>query len=214
MKLENKKIFKKNNEKEIEDKDEVNLVFVLDKSGSMYSLVDDTIGGFNSLIEEQRKNFPNTFVTLVLFDTAYKVIYERKPITEVEELTTDVYYASGCTALLDAVGKTITTLDRTVKGNVLFAITTDGMENSSKEYKRSDIKNMIKNHDWEFIFLGANIDSFREAESIGIDEIHSANYAPTGMGEKVKWRCVGVASNSISNGHPLLNREWKRKLEE
>lgn len=107
---------------------DVDLVFLLDKSGSMYDVVSDTIGGFNSFIEREREKNPNTHVTLVLFDTEYKVLYTRKPIDEVSKLTKNEYFADGCTALLDAIGTTINRLDRKVENDVLFVITTDGLE--------------------------------------------------------------------------------------
>ena len=150
--LENLESFEDERINKIDDK-LVDLVFVLDKSGSMWGSESDVIGGFNSLITKEKKLHPNTIVTLVFFDTEYKVIYTRKDISEVEELTSDVYYADGCTALLDAVGTTINRLDKIAHDNVLFVIATDGQENSSKEYTRRDIKKMITSHDWEFISL-------------------------------------------------------------
>ena len=197
-----------------QENDEVmDLVFVLDKSGSMYILTEDTIGGFNSLIEKQRQFNPSTRVSLVLFDTKYRVIYTRKPITEVEKLTSDVYYASGCTVLLDAVGTTINRLDRETSAKVLFVISTDGLENSSREYTKKDIRNMIENHDWEFIFLGANIDSFAEAGGLGIPASHAANYDPSHDGVDRHWRSVSKASRSVFSGRPLCYGEWKEDLE-
>lgn len=200
---------------EIDKKDEkmVDLVFVLDKSGSMWGSESDVIGGFNSLITKEKKLHPNTIVTLVLFDTEYKVIYTRKDISEVEELTSDVYYADGCTALLDAVGTTINRLDKKDTENVLFVIATDGLENSSREFSRDDIKKMIKSHEWEFLFLGADIDSFSEASSIGISSSHTANYKKTSASYGRLFNSVRRAKLSIHNGLSLKDGDWKRELE-
>lgn len=199
----------KSEETQVKD---VDLVFLLDKSGSMYSVVRDTIGGFNSFIEREREKNPNTHVTLVLFDTEYNVLYTRKPIAEVEELTKNEYYADGCTALLDAIGTTINRLDRQVNNDVLFVITTDGLENSSREFSKSDIKNMIANHNWEFLFIGADIDSYGEALTLGIDESHAANYEKTSAGLGALFDSVGDAHEEISRGGSLDDMSWKRRL--
>ena len=175
-------------------------------------MVRDTIGGFNSFIEREREKNPNTHVTLVLFDTEYNVLYTRKPIAEVEELTKNEYYADGCTALLDAIGTTINRLDRQVNNDVLFVITTDGLENSSREFSKSDIKNMIANHNWEFLFIGADIDSYGEALTLGIDESHAANYEKTSAGLGALFDSVGDAHEEISRGGSLDDMSWKRRL--
>jgi len=191
---------------------DVDLVFLLDKSGSMYGVVSDTIGGFNSFIEREREKNPKTRVTLVLFDTEYNVLYTRKPITEVEELTKNEYFADGCTALLDAIGTTINRLDRTVDNDVLFVITTDGLENSSREFSKSDIKNMIANHNWEFLFIGAEIDSYEEAYHLGIDESHTANYEKSAAGLGALFDSVTDAHESMTRGGDLRSGTWKRRL--
>lgn len=177
--LKNLESFEDLNEIDKRDEKMVDLVFVLDKSESMWGSESDVIGGFNSLITKEKKLHPNTIVTLVLFDTEYKFIYTRKDISEVEELTSDVYYADGGTALLDAVGTTINRLDKKDTENVLFVIATDRLENSSREFSRDDIKKMIISHEWGFLFLGADIDSFTEASSIGISSCNTANYKKT-----------------------------------
>lgn len=191
----------------------IDLVFVIDKSGSMYRITEDTIGGFNSMIEREKELHPNALVTLVLFDTRRRVIYTRKPIAEVEKLTSKEYYAEGCTALLDAVGTTINIIDRTDYDKVLFVISTDGYENSSKEFTNEDIKNMINNHDWEFIFLGADIDSFDQASRIGIHSSHTGNYSKTRRGISSKWDSINRASSCLGYGRTLYDSEWKRDLE-
>ena len=154
----------------------LDLVFVMDRSGSMSGSEDDTIGGFNSFIERERENNPNTRVTTILFDDQYEVLYTRKDISDVEKLTREVYWVKGCTALLDAIGKTINTLDKEIDNKVMFVIMTDGMENSSKEYSKQQISNLINNHDWEFIYIGVDIDSYSEASQIGIRRSRVANY--------------------------------------
>lgn len=171
---------------------DMDLIFVLDKSGSMSDSVEDTIGGFNSFIRRERVKNPNTRVTLVLFNDEYEILYTRKPITDVEALTSEEYFACGCTALLDAVGHTIVSFDKEVNNKVLFVITTDGLENASEKYSRDDVKNLIKNHDWEFLFIGEDIDSYAEASSIGIERERSANYEKCSAG-------IGILFDSVSS---------------
>lgn len=188
--------------------DEMDLVFILDKSGSMYDLVDDTIGGFNSYIDKEKEKDEKILVTLVLFDTEYRMLYTRKPLGEVEKLTREQYYAGGCTALLDAIGKTITSLDNEVSGKVLFVITTDGLENSSKHFTKDKVKNLIESHDWEFLFIGADIDSYHEAFTLGIDEDHAANYERSSRGLGGLFNSVGRYRSAYSrNEH--RNVDWK-----
>ncbi len=156
------------------------IIFLLDRSGSMGGLESDTIGGFNAFIENQRKLEGKTLVTGVLFDDKYEVVWNGAEAEKVE-LTAEQYYVRGCTALLDAVGKTILDvgyrLSRTNEdarpGKVIFVITTDGFENASREFTYEKVKELIKHqqekYSWEFIFLGANIDAEREADNLGID---------------------------------------------
>lgn len=205
-----------NNEvkKEVETKSDVlDLVFLLDKSGSMYGAVKDTIGGFNSFIEREKAKNLDTRVTLVLFDHRYEVLYTRKPIDEVEELTSDVYYADGCTALLDAIGTTINRLDKEINNKVVFVITTDGLENSSKEFSKRDVRNLIANHNWEFLFIGADIDSYHEAASIGIPRYRTGNYSKSSAGLGSLFRSVSSASERTRSGGSLEDGEWKKELE-
>ena len=202
--------------KSLEDNKDVDmdLVFVLDKSGSMWNVVEDTIGGFNSFIKRERENDKNTRVTLVLFDDEYKILYTRKPIDEVEELTSEEYFASGCTALLDAVGRTILSLDGEVADKVMFVITTDGLENASVEFKRSDVKKLIESHDWEFLFIGADIDSYAEASSLGISFNRTANYEKSAdgvsslFGSVSRYRCAYSKDDKEE-----MERGWKEDLD-
>lgn len=215
--MKNDKSFDEREEKistEDENKNEMDLVVVLDKSGSMWTSEEDIIGGFNSLIEKERKKHPGIYVTVVLFDTDYNVLYTRKPINEVDILTREEYHADGCTALLDAVGTTINRIDRIASDKVLFVIATDGFENSSTEFTNEDIKNMIKTHEWEFIYLGADVDAFTEARKIGIDYGHAANYKKSASSIGKAYNSVRVASNSVAMGHSLRDGHWKKQLED
>ena len=195
----------KNNPKK-EDENVMDLVFILDKSGSMYNLVDDTIGGFNSYIDKEKEKDEKILVTLVLFDTEYRMLYARKPIGEVERLTREQYCADGCTALLDAIGKTIISLDNEVSGKVLFVITTDGLENSSRHFTKDKVKNLIETHDWEFLFIGADIDSYHEAFTLGIDEDHAANFEKSSRG-------LGGLFSSVSRYRCAYSRNEHRNVD-
>ena len=156
------------------------IIFILDRSGSMGCIEEETIKGYNVFLKKQKKNKGNVFVTTVLFDDQYELLYTRDNILNVKNITNREYYARGCTALMDAIGKTITTMDNSVpKDNrVLFVIITDGLENASREYNRAQVRKLIKKHKkWEFVFLGANIDSCQEGASIGISKERTANFS-------------------------------------
>lgn len=164
------------------------LVFILDRSGSMSGLEKDTIGGFNSMLEKQRKEPGDAVVSTVLFDNETEVIHDRVVIADVPNLTDKEYFVRGCTALLDAVGGAIQHIGNVhkyarkedVPEKTLFIITTDGMENASHHYTYDKVRNMIERqkerYGWEFLFLGANIDAAAEAKRFGIDESMAANY--------------------------------------
>ncbi len=191
----------------------LDLVFVMDRSGSMSGSEDDTIGGFNSFIERERENNPNTRVTTILFDDQYEVLYTRKDISDVEKLTREVYWVKGCTALLDAIGKTINTLDKEIDNKVMFVIMTDGMENSSKEYSKQQISNLINNHDWEFIYIGADIDSYSEASQIGIRKSRVVNYKKTKEGIDDLYGALSDVSCCIRSYMNMDEVNWKKRLE-
>ena len=164
------------------------LVFILDRSGSMAPLAEDTIGGFNAMIAKQKKEEGECLVSTVLFANDSRVIHDRLPLSEVPELTDREYYAGGCTALLDAVGgaiRHISTIHRyareeDVPEKTLFVITTDGMENASRTYSGKQVREMVekmkKERGWEFIFLAANIDAVETASRIGISSDRAMNY--------------------------------------
>ncbi|MBQ7927550.1 MAG: VWA domain-containing protein [Methanobrevibacter sp.] len=194
--------------------EDLDLIFLIDRSGSMYGSEQDTIGGFNSFIEKEKSKEGNTRVTTILFNHEYEMLYKRRDIHEVAKLTPDEYYVRGSTALLDAIGKTITTLDKEIDNNALFVITTDGMENASVEFSKSQIKNMIENHNWEFIFIGADIDSYSEAGNIGIRKSRIANYDKSARGVEKLYSSIDVATTSMRKNISLDEVNWKKDLEE
>ena len=178
----------------------------------MHGSEKDTIGGFNAFIEKERKKGWNTNVTTILFDDEYEVLYERKDINDVRELTENEYYVRGCTALLDAIGKTITSLNRKIENKALFVIMTDGMENSSVEFSKDQIKNMISSHTWEFIFIGADIDSYAEAGRIGIKMSRTAHYAKSKRGVEDLYCALENASIHMRNDISMDDAKWKKSL--
>lgn len=170
------------------------VVFILDRSGSMSNLVLDTIGGYNNLLEKQKNEIGDAFITTILFDNNYEVLHDRIDVKKVQNLGQSDYYVRGTTALYDAIGKTIDYIgyslskldEKSRPSKVLFVIITDGMENSSSLYSRLKVKEMIahqkEKYSWEFLFLGANLDAKAYAESIGIDPKHAETYDFSGEG--------------------------------
>lgn len=197
------------------------IVFILDRSGSMYSLEKETIGGFNSFVNQQRKEDGAAKLTTVLFDDRYEILHNGIDINEVPELTNKEYYSRGMTAMLDAIGKTINDVgDRLNKteeaerlAKVIFVITTDGMENASTEFSKAQVKEMIERqqneYSWQFLFLGANIDSVQEAGSLGINSNCTANYTASAVGTDSMYSAVsrGVSSyrKSVDN---IVDKSW------
>lgn len=189
------------------------LVFILDRSGSMQGLEKDTIGGFNSMIEKQKKEDGEALVSTVLFDDAAEVIYDRTDIGRVEPMTDRQYYVRGCTALLDAVGGAIHHIgnvhkyarEEDVPEKTIFIITTDGMENASRRYSYDKVQRMIERqkekYHWEFLFLGANIDAVREAARLGISGSRAANYVHDSKGTQLNYDVLsGVVSRARASG--------------
>ncbi|MGN1357242.1 MAG: VWA domain-containing protein [Succinivibrionaceae bacterium] len=199
----------------------VELIMILDESGSMYKLVSDTIGGFNSMIDKQRKSGIPSQVTTVLFNEKTDILYLQKPLDEIPELTNNEYSPERSTALLDAVGNTIRTVDGfkgiSDKGTqVMVVIITDGMENSSREYSYALVKNLISERQdkngWKFIFLGANIDAPRVAQDLGIDPDHAVKYKNTSSGVKANFDAVANYAKSVADGEEDP-QEWKDLVE-
>lgn len=191
----------------------LDLIFIIDRSGSMMGSEKDTIGGFNSFIQRELKKELDTRVTTVLFDNRYEMLYKRKPIHQVKELTDKEYWVRGSTALLDAIGKTINTLDKEIDNKTLVVIMTDGYENSSVEYTKQQISNLIKNHNWEFIYIGADIDSYSEACKFGIERTHVANYRKNREGFEDLYCSVSNSMDLMRENKSLKKENWKKRLE-
>ena len=201
------------------------IVFILDRSGSMAGLEDDTIGGFNAMIQKQKAEDGEAYVSTVLFDNVSEVIHDRVDIQRIEPMTRKEYYVRGCTALLDAVGKAIHHIGNVHKyareedrpEKTLFVITTDGMENASRQYSYDKLKAMIERqkakYGWEFLFLGANIDAAREAARFGIDADHSADYHADHEGTAVIYEAVSEVVCNVRASRPM-SKEWKRNIDE
>ncbi len=199
------------------------LVFILDKSGSMAGLEQDTIGGFNALIDKQRKISGEVRVTTVLFNHEYELLHDRISLEGISLMTDEDYEVGGMTALLDAVGSTIQKISNAQKGTlkkhqadqVMFVITTDGLENSSCEYTYKKIHEMIaskKTAGWEFIFLGANIDAAATAKKFGVDEDFAVDYHADAEGTKLNYQVLSEAVSSFRTGKKI-DREWKKEIE-
>ena len=202
----------------------VDVVFILDRSGSMGGLESDTIGGFNSMLEKQRKIEGKAFITTVLFDDQYELLHDRVNITKVNNITEKEYFVRGSTALLDAIGKTIAkekaiqdTLGKNEKADkVLFVIITDGLENSSREYNSTTVKKLIETqkekYGWEFLFLGANIDAIETANTIGISAERAVNYKSDSIGTKKNYDTLNKAVEEVRSGKDL-DKSWKADIE-
>lgn len=203
------------------------LVFIIDRSGSMSGFEKDTIGGINSTLEKQREVEGECLVSTVLFNNESKVIHDRVPIENIKPMTEEDYTASGYTALLDAVGGAIRHIGNVhkyarkedVPEKTIFVITTDGMENASRIHNRDSVREMIKRqterHGWEFIFLGANIDAAETADSIGIRKERSANYCQSKEGFSNCYEAIEsyISMSRKSVPEADIEKEWKRNLE-
>ena len=201
------------------------LVFVLDRSGSMYDLEADTIGGFNAMLEKQKKEEGEAFVSTVLFNQGTKVIHDRVKLKEVAPMTEADYDASGSTALLDALGgaiRHIVNIHRYAREedrpeHTMFVIMTDGLENASRSYSADEVRTMIRHeqekYGWEFIFMGANIDAVETAERYGIREERAVNWRSDSIGTRVGYETMSDVVTAVRTSR-LMGSKWKQKLEE
>ena len=206
-------------------KDLTEIVFLLDRSGSMAGLESDTIGGFNAMIEKQKKADGTALVSTVLFDSTSRVIHDRVNVQDVRPLTADDYTVRGCTALLDAIGGTIHHIanihkyarPEDVPEHTLFVITTDGMENASRRYSIAHVRQMIEKekakYGWEFLFLGANIDAAAEAKRFGIAADRAADYKCDTAGTALNYEVISEAVGAVRGARPLA-ANWKRRIDE
>lgn len=200
------------------------LVFILDRSGSMSGLEKDTIGGFNSMIAKQKLEEGEALVSTVLFDNESVVIHDRLPLTKVPPITENEYFTRGCTALLDAVGGAIHHIENIhkyarredVPEKTLFIITTDGYENASHRYDYETVRHMIERqktkYGWEFLFLGANIDAAKEASRFGIDADRAVNYKCDEAGTALNYEVISETVCSVRAAKPI-NADWKHRID-
>ena len=200
------------------------IIFILDRSGSMYGLEADTIGGFNSMIEKQKKTDGEALVSTILFNQECSVVHDRVNIRKIEPMSENDYIASGCTALLDAVGGAVHHIgnvhkyarEEDVPEHTIFVITTDGLENASHRYSIDKVKKMIEHeqnkYGWEFLFLGANIDAVETAGTFGIHKDHAVNYHSDSQGTALNYEAVGQAIASVRCGAPI-QENWKQDIE-
>ncbi len=201
------------------------IVFILDRSGSMSGLEADTIGGFNSMIEKQKKTEGEALISTVLFDNTSEVIHDRVSVQNIKPMTDKDYTVRGCTALLDAIGGAIHHIGNVhkyaraedVPEHTLFVITTDGMENASRRYDSEKVKKMIERqkekYGWEFLFLGANIDAVETARGFGISEDRAVNYHSDSEGTQLNYEVVSEAICAVRCSAPL-SADWKKRIDE
>lgn len=201
------------------------IIFILDRSGSMAGLEADTIGGFNSLIQKQKKEEGRAVISTVLFDDRQEVLYDRVDLEQIRPMTDADYYVRGCTALLDALGAAIHHIGIVHKyarpedrpDRTLFVITTDGMENASRQYSYAKVKEMIEqrkeNCGWEFLFLGANIDALKEAKRFGIQADRAVNFNCDREGTSLNYSVLSETICQVRQGAAISNT-WKSKIED
>ena len=199
------------------------LVFILDRSGSMRGLEKDTIGGFNSMIEKQKKQAGECYVSTVLFDNESEVVHDRVKLSEIEPMTEDDYYVRGCTALIDAIGGAIHHIGNIhkyarpedVPEHTMLIITTDGMENASHRYTSDRVKHMIerqkKKFGWEFLFIGANIDAVETASRYGISSDRAVNYNADSKGTEILYNTVSASICQMRMDAPI-NADWSDEI--
>ena len=201
------------------------MVFILDKSGSMSGLEQDTIGGFNAMIEKQKAEEGEAYVSTVLFSNESTVIHDRVDIRKVEKMTEKQYFVGGCTALIDAIGGAIHHIanihkyarEEDVPERTIFVITTDGMENASHRYTSAEVKAMVKKekeqYGWEFLFLGANIDAVETAAHFGIARDRAVTFCNDSVGQQLNYETVSDAVRTVRRGE-VLSPKWAKSIEE
>ena len=201
------------------------IIFILDRSGSMSGLEADTIGGFNSMIEKQKKADGEAVISTVLFDNVSEVIHDRVSVLDIQPMTDKDYTVRGCTALLDAIGGAIHHIGNIhkyaraedVPEHTLFVITTDGMENASRHYNAERVKQMIERqkarYGWEFLFLGANIDAVETARHFGIGADRAVNYHSDSAGTQLNYEVLSEAICAV-RGSVQLGADWKKRIDE
>ena len=206
-------------------KDLSELVFILDRSGSMSGLESDTIGGFNSLLKRQKEAPGTANVTTVLFDDQYEVLHDRIPLGGISPMTGKQYYVRGCTALLDAVGKAVSKTEHVLKhtaeperpGKVIVVITTDGLENASREYSRDKVSRLItrcRKAGWEFLFLGSNMDAVSEAGALGIAPERAVKFRNDSRGVRLNYEVVAETLCCMRVSGKAFSADWMRPIEE
>ena len=200
------------------------MVFILDRSGSMGGLESDTIGGFNGLIQKQRKEDGEAYVSTILFDNVSEVLHDRVPLSQIKPMTDEEYTVRGCTALLDAIGGAIRHIgnihkyarNEDVPEHTMFVIITDGMENASHRYTYDQIKKMIsrqkERYGWEFLFIGANIDAAEVAGRVGIARERTANYRSDSMGTQVLYESLAAPMTAMRKGC-AIDPNWAEEIE-
>ena len=200
------------------------LVFILDRSGSMSGLESDTIGGFNAMIEKQKKEPGEAYVSTVLFDDVSEVLHDRVPLEKIPQMTDNDYTVRGCTALIDAIGGAIRHIGNVhkyarpedVPARTMFVITTDGMENASRRYTSDEVKRMIgekREKGWEFLFIGANIDAVETGRRFGLGRDRVSNYKADRRGTEILYESVARAVSQVRCNAPLA-ADWNADMEE
>lgn len=202
------------------------LVMILDRSGSMGGLESDTIGGYNSMLKKQGETEGEVLVSTVLFDDRSEVLFDRVPLEELPQMTDKEYYVRGCTALLDAVGEAIRHIGNVHKyareedrpEKTIFVITTDGLENASREYSYDRVKRMVERqkekYGWEFLFLGANIDAIETAGKFGISADRAANYHSDHIGTALNYEVLADAVCEMRGSAKAIGADWKKRIDE
>ncbi len=202
------------------------LVMILDRSGSMSGLESDTIGGYNSMLKKQRETEGEVLVSTVLFDDRSEVLYDRVPLDKMPEMTDKEYYVRGCTALLDAVGGAIPHIANVPKyareedrqEKTIFVITTDGLENASREYTYDRVKKLVEQqkekYGWEFLFLGANIDAIQTAGRFGIHADRAANYHSDHKGTALNYQVLAETVCAMRVSEAPIDAGWKKRIDE